>query len=77
MLRLSLYLAIGLFMARVAFSQDAELHDGAAPSAANPHVTPGKVRWHADFAAACDAGRISRKPVLLFHLLGRLDQEYT
>jgi len=39
------------------------------------HVEPGLVRWHADFASACAAARRSGRPVLLFQLLGRLDDE--
>jgi len=42
----------------------------------NPQARPGRVRWHDDFAAACEAGRSSGKPVLLFHMLGRLDQKF-
>lgn len=38
-------------------------------------VAPGLVAWHADFAAACAAAESSGKPVLLFQLLGRLDDE--
>ena len=40
-------------------------------------VTPGKVRWHQDFAAAVEESRSSGKPVLLFQLLGQLDDEFT
>lgn len=40
------------------------------------HIQPGLVRWHADVAAACAAARQSGRPVLLFQLLGRLDQEF-
>ena len=39
-------------------------------------VPPGKVRWHADFAAACAAARTSGKPVLLFQLMGKLDDRF-
>ena len=39
-------------------------------------VAPGLVRWHADFDAARAAASISGKPVLLFQLLGRLDEEF-
>jgi hypothetical protein len=39
-------------------------------------VAPGLVRWHAGFEAACAAARVSGKPVLLFQLLGRLDEEF-
>ena len=42
---------------------------------ANRPVPPGLVSWHADFAAACAAAERSQKPVLLFQLLGRLDEE--
>ncbi|HEX6883213.1 MAG TPA: hypothetical protein VF530_07510 [Planctomycetota bacterium] len=45
----------------------------AAPS--NRPVAPGLVTWHADLAAACAAAERSGKPVLLFQLLGRLDEE--
>ena len=48
-----------------------------ATAAVNPSVEPGRVRWHSDFAAACAASRQSGKPVLLFQLLGRLDQRFT
>jgi hypothetical protein len=42
----------------------------------NPKVTPGKVRWHADFAAARAAARASGKPVLLFQMMGKLDEQF-
>lgn len=42
----------------------------------NPVVTPGLVQWHPSFDAACQASRVSGKPVLLFHLMGRLDQKF-
>ena len=46
-------------------------------TAADPErVEPGLVRWHADFAAARAAATRSGKPVLLFQLLGRLDEEF-
>ena len=46
------------------------------PSADNPRVRPGRVQWHADFAAACAAARTSGKAVLLFHMLGRIDEKF-
>ncbi len=57
---------------------------GTAPAAAarpagdfvNPKVAPGKVRWHPSLAAACDAARASKKPVLLFQLMGKLDDQF-
>ncbi len=42
----------------------------------NPKVEPGKVCWHADFAAACRAAGRSGKPVLLFQMMGRLDEKF-
>jgi hypothetical protein len=53
-------------------------HRSAAPAASsaafvNPHVSPGKVHWHATFEKACQAAQKSRRPVLLFQMLGKLD----
>jgi hypothetical protein len=50
----------------------------AAPPAApaNPKVVPGKVRWHASFADAASAAQRSGKPVLLFQMLGKLDDQF-
>jgi hypothetical protein len=42
----------------------------------NPRVEPGKVRWHATFQAACEAARRSGKPVLLFQMMGKLDDQF-
>ena len=42
----------------------------------NPKVEPGKVRWHKNFEAACAAARKSGKPVLLFQLMGKLDDRF-
>lgn len=39
-------------------------------------VSPGLVDWHASFADACEAAEVSGKPVMLFQLLGRLDEEF-
>jgi hypothetical protein len=43
----------------------------------NPRVSPGKVRWAGDYAAALAASKKSGKPVLLFQLLGQLDHKFT
>jgi hypothetical protein len=48
----------------------------AAPAFVNPKVEPGKVNWHADFATARAASAKSGKPVLLFQMLGRLDEQF-
>lgn len=42
----------------------------------NPKVAPGIVRWHANPAAAHAAAAKSGKPVLLFQLLGKLDDAF-
>ena len=44
-----------------------------AKAFANPKVPPGKVKWHSDLAAASTAAKKSGKPVLLFHMMGKLD----
>ena len=43
----------------------------------NPRVSPGKVHWASDYAAALAASKKSGKPVLLFKLLGQLDHKFT
>jgi hypothetical protein len=47
-----------------------------APAFNNPKVAPGKVRWHADQDTAVKAAARSGKPVLLFLMMGRLDQRF-
>ena len=47
------------------------------PADDNPRVEPGKVKWHDDVATALAAAKASGKPVLVFHLLGELDQRFT
>lgn len=49
----------------------------AVIDADNPWVEPGKVKWHKSFADARDAALNSGKPVLLFQMMGRLDQQFT
>ncbi len=38
--------------------------------------TPGKVKWHASFDKAVEAAKKSGKPIMLFQLLGNLDEEF-
>jgi hypothetical protein len=47
-----------------------------SPPFSRRRVEPGLVRWHTDLQAALAAAEISKKPVLLFQLLGRLDDEF-
>ena len=42
----------------------------------NPHVEPGLVRWHESFEAAGAASAKSGKPVLLFQMMGNLDDRF-
>ena len=58
--------------------QDVEA-DGRGASAGddNPRVVPGKVNWHDDVGTAIAAAKSSGKPILVFHLLGNLDQRFT
>jgi hypothetical protein len=47
-----------------------------SPEFINPKVAPGKVRWHKTFADACRAAKQSGKPVLLFQMMGKLDERF-
>jgi hypothetical protein len=42
----------------------------------NPKVQPGLVKWHKDFTEACAAAKKSGKPVLLFQMMGKLDDQF-
>ncbi|MBV9123205.1 MAG: hypothetical protein JO112_07600 [Planctomycetes bacterium] len=48
----------------------------AVSETANPKVEPGKVHWHATFPEACAASARSGKPVLLFQMMGKLDDQF-
>lgn len=39
-------------------------------------VQPGAVRWHSSMNEAIKASKFSKKPILLFELLGRLDDRF-
>lgn len=60
------------------YAAHAELARAANPQQAedNPRVEPGKVNWHPTFEAAVEASKKSGKPVLLFQMMGRLDQKF-
>ena len=40
------------------------------------HVQAGLVAWSSDFATACQKSKASGKPVLLFQMMGKLDEEF-
>jgi hypothetical protein len=52
-----------------------QVNSGAAASV-NPKVQPGRVQWHPTFEAACAASQKSHKPVLLFQMMGKLDDQF-
>lgn len=39
-------------------------------------VQTGLVAWHTSFSEACKKSKLSGKPVLLFEMLGKLDDEF-
>jgi hypothetical protein len=43
----------------------------------NVKVAAGMLVWHADLETACAASSQSGKPVLLFTLMGNLDERFT
>jgi hypothetical protein len=45
-------------------------------NADNPKVEPGAVHWHPSMDDACKSSRESGKPVLLFQMMGKLDQRF-
>ncbi len=49
---------------------------GHTTVADNPRVEPGKVRWHGSLDEARQASVKSNKPVLLFQMMGNLDDRF-
>lgn len=47
-----------------------------SPADSNPPIRPGKVQWHNTFAEATAAAKKSGKPVLLLHMMGKLDLQF-
>ena len=52
-------------------------HESSLPISDNPKCKPGLVTWHANLQEAKTASRRSGKPILLFQLLGKLDETFT
>jgi hypothetical protein len=67
----SLALVLSLALSPFAFQQVRT--PAPEPARAEDSAERTLVRWHASYDAALAAARVSRKPVLLFQLLGRLD----
>jgi hypothetical protein len=70
----------GKFAVELPAKQLLAFSNPGAPQAAqpfvNPKVEPGKVKWHPDLDAACKAAAATGRPVLLFHLMGKLDDQF-
>jgi hypothetical protein len=49
----------------------------SAADVENPKVRPGDVKWHPDFDAARVAATKSGRPILLFQMMGNLDEAFT
>ena len=62
----------------LSFSSNALPTNFPRPSEAaeEERVAPGLVNWHPSYEAACDAALDSGRPVLLFQLLGNLDDAF-
>lgn len=43
---------------------------------ASEYCAPGLVKWHKDLQSACDSSARTARPVLLFAMLGNLDEEF-
>lgn len=54
----------------------AESTQKPAPREDNPRVQPGLVNWHGSVADARAAAARSGRPVLVFHMMGRLDRQF-
>jgi len=52
------------------------VQSGDALDVNNPKVEPGLVVWHPNFETACAAAKNSGKPVLLFQMMGNLDDRF-
>ena len=57
-------------------AKDKSAKSESASTFKNPRVEPGKVRWHKDFDAAKAASKKSGNPVLLFQMIGKLDERF-
>ncbi len=57
-------------------ARDSAAVTNTAGTFANPRVQPGAVHWHPTWTAACDAAGKSGKPVLLFQMMGKLDDQF-
>ena len=77
-------LKIGL-VETLTFGHDAPLGDYrlahlprsfSASDFVNPKVEPGKVRWHKSLEEAQAASLKTKKPVMIFQMMGKLDDQF-
>lgn len=61
--------------ARASAKESPTSHSSLAPTVIS--VKPGLVSWYKDYTTAQAASRVSGKPILLFQLLGKLDEYFT
>ncbi len=55
---------------------DSGIPISAPPAVAMVKVKPGLVSWHKDLTAAMNSASKSGKPVLVFHMMGALDDRF-
>jgi hypothetical protein len=67
---------LGPYVSKSVIERPTEQLLATATAFVNPKVEPGKVTWHADFATARAASAKSGKPVLLFQMMGKLDDQF-
>ena len=73
---LAVVIGLGIIVACGSFTYGEKRPGKGAASPATSKVKPGDVKWHSDFQAACATSETSGKPVLLFQLMGKLDDEF-
>jgi hypothetical protein len=66
-------LSLGIFVGLLPLLRT---HAHSVPDTVNTKVKPGDVVWHESFATACEASKQSGRPVLLFQLMGKLDDQF-
>jgi hypothetical protein len=68
--------SVGPYVSKGVIERPTEQLLATATAFVNPKVEPGKVKWHTDFATARAASAKSGKPVLLFQMMGKLDDQF-
>jgi hypothetical protein len=66
-------LMVGIYVAKNTFAWGASGHVSVSPG---KDVKIGEVLWQGSFAKAQEQARKENKPILLFHLFGKLNEEF-